>query len=78
MVSVTSKRLNIIHTEFGENIAFSLRTFRFIVPGTQTSDQQQRISCNLHLEPIADVSTSQPDDCSCYTEAACTGPGKNK
>ena len=60
-------------TLFGRDIAFSVRTFRF-TGGNQTSgDQEQTISCELHLEPAADVAATQPDDCSCYTESECSG-----
>merc|ERR1739848_101455 len=31
----------------------------------------QTISCELYLEPAADVAATQPDDCSCYTENEC-------
>ena len=49
-----------------------MRTFRFIVAGADAADeQQQTISCNLHLEPAANVATTQPTDCSCYTDADC-------
>ena len=49
-----------------------MRTFRFMVAGAGSADeQQQTISCNLHLEPAADVATTQPTDCSCYTDADC-------
>ena len=30
-------------------------------------------SCDLYLEPAANVSSIQPDDCSCYTEVECSG-----
>ena len=54
-----------------------MRTFRFITEGQGTTEEQaQQISCNLHLEPIADVSATQPADCSCHTEADCGTPGK--
>ena len=70
------KRLRVVQTEFGQNIGFSMRTFRFIISGSQaTEEQQQTISCNLHLEPVANVSSTQPDDCSCHSEEACA-PGK--
>ena len=63
-------------TLFGRDIAFSVRTFRF-TGGNQTSgDQEQTISCELHLEPAADVAATQPDDCSCYTENECALPGE--
>ena len=57
-------------TLFGRDIAFTVRTFRF-TGGYQTGDQDQTISCELHLEPAADVAATQPDDCSCYTEDEC-------
>ena len=66
-----------VQTDFGQNVSFEMRTFRFITAGsTETDAQQQTIACNLHLEPIADVSTSQPDDCTCFTQAACATPGQ--
>ena len=66
-----------VQTEFGENIGFSMRTFRFIVAGTQTEAQQQTISCHLYLEPATDVTPiDQPADCSCYSEAQCSLPGR--
>ena len=64
-----------VQTLFGRDIAFSVRTFRF-TGGNQTSgDQEQTISCELHLEPAAEVAGTQPDDCSCYTQAECALPG---
>ena len=66
------KRLDIVQTEFGQNIGFSMRTFRFMEAGAGSAEeQQQTISCNLHLEPAADVSTTQPTNCSCHTDADC-------
>ena len=74
---LASTRLNVVQTEFGENIGFSMRTFRFIVTGSQATDaQQQTISCDLHLEPAANVSSTQPPNCTCHTEDACNVPGK--
>ena len=74
---LASKRLRVVQTEFGQNIGFSMRTFRFIVSGSQaTEEQQQTISCNLHLEPVANVSSTQPPNCTCHTEDACTVPSK--
>ena len=65
-----------MQTEFGENVSFSMRTFRFIIEGQSTTEEQeQHISCNLYLEPIAEVTATQPADCSCHTEAACATPG---
>ena len=69
---VDNSRLNVVQTEFGQNIGFSMRTFRFLVQGSQATEAQlQRISCNLHLEPVADVPTIQPADCSCHTATDC-------
>ena len=49
-----------------------MRTFRFIVSGSQaTEEQQQTISCDLHLEPVANVSSTQPPNCTCHTEDTC-------
>ena len=74
---LASTRLNVVQTEFGENIGFSMRTFRFIVSGSQATEaQQQTISCDLHLEPVANVSSTQPPNCTCHTEDACNVPGK--
>ena len=74
---LASKRLSVVQTEFGQNIGFSMRTFRFTVAGSDATDeQQQTISCDLHLEPAELVSSTQPSDCSCHTEADCAAPGK--
>ena len=62
-----------MQTVFGANIEFSMRTFLFKTQGSSAEEQQQTISCNLHLDPAADVSSTEPDDCSCYTEDECTG-----
>ena len=68
-------RLNVVQTEFRENVSFEMRTFRFITTGSSaTVAQDQTVSCNLHLEPVNDVSSSQPDDCLCHTEADCGTP----
>ena len=53
-----------------------MRTFRFTEPGLETADQQQRITCSVHLEPVADVPTTQPAACACHTEAECAVPGQ--
>ena len=58
---------------FGTSIEFSMRTFLFKTNGSSAEEQQQTISCNLHLDPVADVSSTEPDDCSCYTEEECSG-----
>ena len=58
---------------FGTSIEFSMRTFLFKTNGSSAEEQQQTITCNLHLDPVADVSSTEPDDCSCYTEEECSG-----
>ena len=64
--------MNVVQTEFGQNVSFDMRTFRFITPGSSATDaQNQTISCDLHLEPANEVASAQPDDCSCHTEADC-------
>ena len=73
--SLSQYRLNVVQTEFGQNVSFQMRTFRFITAGSSSSEaQNQTIECNLHLDPIADVTSDQPDDCSCHTEDACLNP----
>ena len=68
-------RLNVVQTEFGQNVSFQMRTFRFIVAGSSSSEaQDQTLACNLHLDPIADVTSDQPEDCSCHTQADCATP----
>ena len=62
-----------MQSEFGANIEFSMRTFLFKTNGSSAEEQQQTITCNLHLDPVADVSSTEPDDCSCYTEEECSG-----
>ena len=60
-----------VQTLFGRDIAFSVRTFRF-TGGNQTSgDQEQTISCELHLEQIADVPEEQAADCFCHNADDC-------
>ena len=66
------KRLNVIQTIFGETVAFSMRTFRFTSGGSVDNEQQQTIDCNLHLEPIADITQDQAADCTCHTQDQCT------
>ena len=64
--------MNVVQTEFGENVSFEMRTFRFITSSSSASEaQDQTIACNIHLDPIADVTSTQPDNCSCHTEADC-------
>ena len=66
-------RLNVIQSVFGVNIEFSMRTFLFKTQGSSADSQQQTISCNLHLDPVDDVPSTQADDCSCYSEDECSG-----
>jgi len=68
-------RLNVVQTEFGQNLSFDMRTFRFITTGTSASQaQDQTMACYLYLEPVNDVTSTQPEDCSCHTEADCATP----
>ena len=73
LFNVILYRLNVIQTVFGASIEFSMRTFLFKTQGSTPDEQQQTISCNLHLDPNSDVSSTQPDDCTCYSEAECPG-----
>ena len=66
-------RLNVIQTVFGSNIEFSMRTFLFKTQRSTADLQNQTLSCNLHLDPAGDVQSTQPDNCSCYSEAECSG-----
>ena len=50
-----------------------MRTFRFTDDQSSASDQEQTISCELHLEPVADVSEEQAADCICYNASECAG-----
>ena len=62
-----------VQTAFGKNIGFSLRTFRFTDGQSSSSDQDQdqTISCELHLEPVADVPEEQAADCYCHIADDC-------
>ena len=62
-----------MQTVFGPKIAFSMRTFIFKTLGSSADEQQQTLSCNLHLDPVANVPSTQAADCSCYSEADCSG-----
>ena len=67
--------MNVVQTEFGQNVSFDMRTFRFIVAGSSATEaQDQTIACNLHLEPIGEITSTQPEDCSCHTESICQNP----
>ena len=60
-----------IQTAFGKDIGFSLRTFRFTDGQSSSSAQEQTISCELHLEPVANVPEEQAADCTCFTASDC-------
>ena len=62
-----------VQTAFGKDIGFSLRTFRFTDGQSSSTDQDQTISCELHLEQVADVPEEQAADCTCYSADECTG-----
>ena len=49
-----------------------MRTFRFTAGDAVDNEQQQTIDCNLHLEPIADITQDQAADCTCHTQDQCT------
>ena len=74
--------MNVVQTGFGENVSFEMRTFLFITTGSSALEapeaQDQTVSCNLHSEPANDITTTQPDNCSCYTEADCSTPGHDQ
>ena len=69
------KRLNVVFTGFGQDLGFSMRTFRFVTGDSATKGQQQTMRCNLYLEPVGLVLASQPDDCICHTQEECEAPG---
>ena len=56
-----------IQTAFGKDIGLSVRTFRFMDGESSSNDQTQTISCELHLEPVANVPEEQAADCTCYS-----------
>ena len=67
--------MNVVQTEFGQNVSFEMRTFRFITTDSSATEaQDQTINCKLHLERANDVTSTQPNDCSCHTEAECLNP----
>ena len=70
--------MNLIQTGFGQDISFSMRTFWFNAQTSSSTGQDQTVECNLRLDPVASVSLSQPDDCTCYTQADCAAPGKTR
>ena len=60
-----------VQTAFGKDIGFSLRTFRFTDGQSSSTDQDQTISCELHLESVADVPEEQAADCFCHNADDC-------
>ena len=48
-----------------------MRTFRFEAEGSPGDEQEQLITCNLHLRQSDDIVEEQAADCTCYTEAEC-------
>ena len=65
------KRLNVQQTNFGSSIGFSMRTFRFTTGESAADEQEQTITCGLHLGPSEDIVEEQAADCTCHTEAQC-------
>ena len=70
------KRLKVVQTGFGSDISFSMRTFWFDSQTSSVTGQYQTMECNLRLDPITEISTRQPDDCSCHTKGDCFDSGK--
>ena len=65
-----------VQTQFGQNVSFDMRTFRFITTDSSATEaQDQLFTCNLYLEPVDEITSIQPEDCSCHTEADCLSPG---
>ena len=48
-----------------------MRTFRFMAGDSATDEQEQTISCDLHLGPSDAIVEEQAADCTCHTEAQC-------
>ena len=38
-----------------------------------STEQNQSISCELHLNPTTEASEEQAADCTCYSETECAG-----
>ena len=70
-VCFDSSRLLVAQTEFFPNISFNMRTLRFNVGGSAAESQQQTVMCSIHLDPLADFSQEQADECSCFTQSDC-------
>ena len=74
-VCFDNSRLMFEQTQFTPNVEFTMRTFRFIIDGEDSSSPQpQTISCHLQLDPIANLVQEQADNCDCYTETECQTP----
>ena len=69
------KRLNVVQTKFGADIGFSMRSFWFNAETSSSTGQQQTMECNIRLDPVAAVSSSQPNDCTCHTREECFAQG---
>ena len=77
--------MNVVQTKFGADIGFSMRTFWFNAETSSSTGQKQTMECNIRLDPVAAVSSSQPNnsqpndsqpnDCTCHTRGECTGQG---
>merc|ERR1712062_628144 len=68
-------RLQVVQTDFGQNVSFDMRTFRFITTDSSATEaQDQLFTCNLYLKPIGEITSIQPEDCSCHTETDCLNP----
>ena len=63
--------LNMVQTSFGKDIGFSFRTFRFTGADQASGDQEQTVSCELHLDPVDNIVQEQADACICYNQAEC-------
>ena len=64
-----------VQTKFGPDIGFSMRTFWFDAQTSSATGQSQTMECEIRLDPIAEVSKTQPDDCTCYTCQTCQNTG---
>ena len=74
------KRLNVVQTGFSPDIRFSMRTFWFMTDdssnsGVDNAGQEQTMQCDLRLNPIDAISSTQPEDCTCYTKERCAESG---
>ena len=61
-----------VQTKFGPDVGFSMRTFWFDAQTSSATGQNQTMECQIRLDPIAEVPSTQPDDCTCYTKVACS------